>query len=740
MQPLNSNDYYQFTLDSQRLARISLQNLTANADLQLLDAKGHVVASSAQARTANELIVRDLAVGTYYARVYRSSGTTNYSLQIAAQDLPPEVGGNSRGQSHNLGLLSCAPATFEDYIGYVDATDYYQCTVAGASTLTLRIDSHGSDDITAFAKVQILDGSGKLIGTMAGSDTLNNTFTAIVGAGTYYVCVQRTVAEDYFTLSLSMPALPDLGGDGFIDALDLGSINGSSVAEHHDYLGALDQVDYYKFRFDPSVSTQMLELENLSAGTQAQILDANGKVIGTYQDISASHTMSIWPDLGDGDYYLKITSHAATSAYTLYMAGEHSDGSIGQDWAGSTFDIQYKYYSWESVNILVTQTGPFVTILNNGIGYTFSTEYLGSIELHGGDKDDVITVDSSVTFNCDIYGGRGNDTLTYKGSGHSNIVSIGGGTDTLTGNGVSTAYWFDGTDHVAATDADWAGNRVHQVDAFYQPFSSDPSNQDYVPLELNSQNLRDPANTVWNGSYDHYRYTHNFMGRGPDITDVNQGAAGDCYFLAAIDALAYKQPSRLMNMITDLGDGTYAVEFTRDGVTSYVRVDEDLPQYRGGDLAFNHMGDNRVFWACIMEKAYAVYRSDFKGYAALDGGDPRDVWKDLGVASKGLLPSKHTVTEVYQDISSALAAGQGVVATVDVQIAGIPLLGDHVYVITAARRDARGNISYTFRNPWGTDGTDTMKGVHKDSNPDDGYITVTAAQVSIAVSHVAATA
>ncbi|MDB9545067.1 S8 family serine peptidase, partial [Microcystis aeruginosa CS-1036] len=80
----DTNDYYRFTLANSSNFNLGLTGLTADADVQLLNSSGSVIASSVRAGTASESITSQLSAGTYYIRVYPYSGNTNYNLAVSA--------------------------------------------------------------------------------------------------------------------------------------------------------------------------------------------------------------------------------------------------------------------------------------------------------------------------------------------------------------------------------------------------------------------------------------------------------------------------------------------------------------------------------------------------------------------------------------------------------------------------------------------------------------------------------
>src|SRR5262249_49204409 len=98
---VNSQDYYAFTLKTATTLGLGLRGLTADADLQLLNSAGTVLATSQNTYGYSENIVQALPAGTYYARVYHYLGATNYTLYV--------VPGASPSSGVSLRAVTSAP-------------------------------------------------------------------------------------------------------------------------------------------------------------------------------------------------------------------------------------------------------------------------------------------------------------------------------------------------------------------------------------------------------------------------------------------------------------------------------------------------------------------------------------------------------------------------------------------------------------------------------------------------------
>ena len=199
--------------------------------------------------------------------------------------------------------------------------------------------------------------------------------------------------------------------------------------------------------------------------------------------------------------------------------------------------------------------------------------------------------------------------------------------------------------------------------------------------------------------------------QGPAYTDMHQGAVGDCYFIAALGALATSSPASIQNMFIDNSDGTFTVRFyDGSGTADYVTVDRQLPTYPGtGRLVYANAGSqasasNNELWLALAEKAYVQWNETGKAeqdgtnrYAGIAGGWTATVNAQvLGHASQ--TSWKFDVT-AQQTVIAAVQQGWAVTA-ITVPTPGLGLVGPHAYVVTGYNPlTAR----FTLYNPWGTD-------------------------------------
>src|SRR5262249_29202113 len=92
---------------------------------------------------------------------------------------------------------------------------------------------------------------------------------------------------------------------------------------------------------------------------------------------------------------------------------------------------------------------------------------------------------------------------------------------------------------------------------------------------------------------------------GPAFTDMAQGSAGNCWYLASLAETAAREPNIIQNMFIDNGNGTWTVRFYANGAPDYVTVNDQLPvDTAAGGYAFDRP-QNGVLWVALAEKAFA---------------------------------------------------------------------------------------------------------------------------------------
>ncbi len=209
-----------------------------------------------------------------------------------------------------------------------------------------------------------------------------------------------------------------------------------------------------------------------------------------------------------------------------------------------------------------------------------------------------------------------------------------------------------------------------------------------------------------------------FTSAGPQLTDVNQGQVGDCWFLAALAETALEDPTLLTNLITEHGNGTYGVEFHFNGQMDFVTVNGELSTYTGNVIQYDgsemeFASSTTSLWVPLVEKALAqlseqsgvVTGMEYAGgqdqYYELNSGGGEGITLITGqqtqtLAIAGL--SSSSLTSLLTSLQNDLAAHNDVLLGTSNDAVSGNLVADHMFAVTAVNA-ATGMV--TLYNPWG---------------------------------------
>ncbi|PIK48449.1 putative calpain-9 isoform X1 [Apostichopus japonicus] len=206
-----------------------------------------------------------------------------------------------------------------------------------------------------------------------------------------------------------------------------------------------------------------------------------------------------------------------------------------------------------------------------------------------------------------------------------------------------------------------------------------------------------------------------FVG-GASRFDIAQGELGDCWFLAALAALALDEHLLFKVVPPDQSfsqgyAGIFKFMFWQYGEWKEIVVDDRLPTYQGR-LVFVHSTDKNEFWSALLEKAYAKLHGS---YESLKGGNTIEAMEDFtgGISESFNLRDKtpknlfRVLLKAYErdaQIGSSIdQAGRGMEA-----VTNSGLVVGHAYTMTDVKKV---NVStqsgkqkvrlIRLRNPWG---------------------------------------
>ncbi|MBE9264184.1 pre-peptidase C-terminal domain-containing protein [Microcystis sp. LEGE 00066] len=312
----DTNDYYRFSLANSGNFNLGLTGMTADADVQLLNSSGSVIASSTNGGTASESITRQLSAGTYYIRVYPYTGNTNYNLAVSAA--PVDLAGNTLATARAI-TVGSSTTSYTDWVGSTDTNDYYRFSLANSGNFNL-----GLTGMTADADVQLLNSSGSVIASSTNGGTASESITRQLSAGTYYIRVYPYTGNTNYNLAVSAAPV-DLAGNTLATARAI--TVGSSTTSYTDWVGSTDTNDYYRFSLANSGNFN-LGLTGMTADADVQLLNSSGSVIASSTN-GGTASESITRQLSAGTYYIRVYPYTGNTNYNLAVSATSGGGGTG---------------------------------------------------------------------------------------------------------------------------------------------------------------------------------------------------------------------------------------------------------------------------------------------------------------------------------------------------------------------------------------------------------------------------
>lgn len=662
----DTNDYYRFSVNDISSLSLKLNNLGANADIQLLDRDGNLLQESSNTGNTAESLNRTLDAGTYYVRVLPNAEVnTNYSFNLNAKIV--DNAGNTLKNARNIGTLS-GTKTFSDAVSSADINDYYRFTLNNTHNFNLNLSG-----LSANADVQLLDTNGNVIQSSSNTGSSNETLSTTLNSGTYYVRIYHndTVRADY-TLNLTANPI-DLAGNNLSEARNLGTLTETQTVQ--DFVGSVDTNDYYRLTLNNS-SNLSLTLNGMSANADVQLLDINGNVIQSSTKTGTT-TDSLSANLNGGNYFVRV--YANGSANTYYTLGLTATSQVQTDGAGNNLSNARLVGTLDGTQTFKDAVS--TTDTDDYYRFTLNKNSDFSLTLNGLSADaDVQLLNSSGTVvKTSQNGGTTSESIAMNLDAGDYFVRVYPFSSGNTNYNLSLSA----TPVIAPTPdsitADWYGQNLKDVEIrnLTQNLASDGlSRNDAIAILRNAKdgnvisadeltdlrtivanasglNMQNPVrvltNKVVNGNVANQKYQGQNLGNlfagssdtqmenlinkwflgsdrpttsytyqavsgslfqnGISADDIKQGQVGDCYYLATLSSIALEKPSYIQDMFIDNGDNTFTVRFFNSGVADYLTVDRFLPT-SGGNLVYASQGRSATntgneLWVALAEKAYA---------------------------------------------------------------------------------------------------------------------------------------
>ncbi len=347
------SDIYRFQLTSASNVNFSLTNLSADADLYLVQdfnfngqaEVGEAIARSDMMGSTSETIsLQGLAAGNYYLQVKQYDGNTNYTLNASAVLADP---GNTVGGASELGVLT-GQQVIRDAVSRTDTQDFFRLQLSTTSDLTL--DLTGLSTNADLYLIQDRNNNGLIdANETIGRSQLNGSLSEKISldglaAGNYLVQVVYNGAfsgsntSTNYTLTLTA----DAAGESYATARNIGILNGTR--NFSDFVGTMDEIDYYRF-YVADTSNVRIDLTGLSADADLYLMrdrNGNGRFdesdVLDFSDLSGTSSDSIQLDnLAAGTYFVGVEQWTGNTNYNLSLSStavngfQQLQGTLGAD-------------------------------------------------------------------------------------------------------------------------------------------------------------------------------------------------------------------------------------------------------------------------------------------------------------------------------------------------------------------------------------------------------------------------
>lgn len=312
---IDMDAYYRFSLGSAARLKLELAFSGGYEGFALFDANKNVLAVSSGSKAFQSIDLAGVAAGTYYVRVYETSGSPNYTLSVKTE-APKAFSIHAQNADQPESYTGYTPFTF-----VVSRTG--DLSEAGSVAYKLiNVTTSGADFVGA---------AGGLVSFAAGQATQTITINVVADALKEW--------DERFNVVISNPVngvidagvaggviragawgVPDGAGNSLASAKDMGLL-GASPKIYNDYVGGQDSNDDYSFTLDGTRNLR-LALSGLSANADLVLMNSQGAVLASSTQAGNAEESIRVDALAAGTYYLRVLQASGSTQYTLSASAQ----------------------------------------------------------------------------------------------------------------------------------------------------------------------------------------------------------------------------------------------------------------------------------------------------------------------------------------------------------------------------------------------------------------------------------
>ena len=539
-------------------------------------------------------------------------------------------------------------------LGALDGSDVLSSNVADpfrAAAIQLDNNGRGSDSV-------LLEGVGQVYVTA--TDATDSSIT-----GTMQKPITVKQAQDWFSTHITDPGMQTRAREDYY--------YGSKSITYDGMLDLFTQAE-----------SEVLSTNTNAALSSLQTLVNNATTVNMPAYVQYLADKILQPDANDvtflAQYYynsaaswtVTLTNAAAGGGFVLSVGGQYT--GFMPSWASAT-EILADLQGLPNVGTMVSVTSSAAGVYN----VVFTDPYIPNLSgavLYGGSTLTITSGTDAARMSIPVLMGNDGQPIFGDTSG-SYGVGFAAQTTALVNQ------WFLGT--VYPSDAQSAGDNgdANNPAVPPSPYSTPSGNNTSPPVTLSGIDLYGPSGV-------------------PLATDVQQGNLGDCWLMAPLAEVAYRDPTMIQSMFTAHDNGTYTVRFYYNGQPEYFTVDNQLP-CSGLGMDYPYVGKVYVvLWAALAEKAFTEFSLEIDDYSSspgytyqrLDGGDAQGP-----LAAITGLQSNDVNSPFAATVANDLAQGKFVCLATPSPVNPSPgMFPAHYYAVLNYDHGSR---QYLLYNPWG---------------------------------------